>query len=136
LWATVNVCDTDAFPNTIGIRGSMPAAGDRRETMWMRFQVQYFDDAADRWERVEEGGDSGFVAVGSARYKARQSGRSFRIEPKVGDAVLLRGKISFEWRRKGEVTRRAARRTTKGHESRAGADPADFTAAMCTITLP
>ena len=28
LWATINVCDTAAHPNTIGIRGSMPGTGD------------------------------------------------------------------------------------------------------------
>jgi len=135
LWATVNVCDTPAYPNTIGIRGSMPGAEDRRQSMWMRFEVQYYDEAAGRWFAVAEGGDSGFVPVGLAR-RSRQAGRSFRIEPKAGDSVLLRGKVTFQWRRKGEILRQARRRTTKGHESRAGADPAGYTAASCEITRP
>ena len=42
LWATVNVCDTIAHPNVIGIRGSMPGADNTREQMYMRFRVQFF----------------------------------------------------------------------------------------------
>ena len=42
LWATVNVCDTEANPDTIGIRASIPGSGVRGERMFLRFQVQYF----------------------------------------------------------------------------------------------
>ena len=133
LWATVNICDTERWPDWIGIRGSMPGARDGRETMWMRFQVQFLSADDDRWHTVPEGGDSGFVSVGPARYKARQSGRSFRISPK-GDQILLRGKVSFEWRLKGEVVRRASTRTRKGHRSSAGSDPPGYTASTCAIT--
>lgn len=134
LWATVNVCDTERWPDTIGIRGSMPGAADDRETMWMRFQVQFRSAADERWHSVPEGGDSGYVFVGGARFKARQAGRSFRISPKRGEEVLLRGKVSFEWRLKGEVVRRATQRTRRGHRSSAGADPPGHTAATCTIS--
>ena len=134
LWATANVCDTDRWPDTIGIRGSMPGSSDGRETMWMRFQVQFLSVGDGRWHNVPEGGDSGFVQVGPARYKARQGGRSFRISPKKGAQVLLRGKVSFEWRLKGEVVRRAGMRTRKGHRSSAGSDPPGYTASTCTIT--
>ena len=134
LWATVNVCDTERWPDTIGIRGSMPGSRNDRETMWMRFQVQFLSDDDNKWHNVPEGGDSGFVPVGSARVKTRQAGRSFRISPKRGETVLLRGKVSFEWRVKDVVTRTAVERTLKGHRSSAGADPAGYTAATCTIT--
>lgn len=134
LWATVNVCDTRRSPNTIGIRGSMPGLRDERATMWMRFQVQYLSEVDDSWHHVTDGGDSGFVAVGTARYKARQSGRSFRIDPNNGRSVVLRGRVSFQWRLRGEVVRRARKRTHKGHESSAGADPSGYTAATCTVT--
>jgi len=134
LWATVNICDTDRWPDTIGIRGSMPGSPDGRETMWMRFQVQFLAAGDSRWHNVPEGGDSGFVQVGPARYKARQAGRSFRISPKKGEQVLLRGKVSFEWRLKGEVVRRSGMRTRKGHRSTAGAHPPGYTASTCTIT--
>lgn len=134
LWATVNVCDTDRWPDTIGIRGSMPGSSDRREAMWMRFEVQFLAADDGKWHNVPEGGDSGFVYVGPARFKAGQSGRSFRISPKKGQQVLLRGRVSFEWRLKGEVVRRAAVRTRKGHRSSAGSDPPGYTASTCMIT--
>jgi hypothetical protein len=134
LWATVNVCDTERAPNTIGIRGSMPGWRDPREKMWMRFQVQYLSDSDGRWHRVTEGGDSGFVPVGSGRHKARQAGRSFRIDPNNGKPVVVRGRVSFQWRLRGEVMRRAVARTRRGYASSAGADPPGYTAATCTIT--
>jgi hypothetical protein len=134
LWATVNVCDTERWPDTIGIRGSMPGSRDRRETMWMRFEVQFLAADDGRWHDVPEGGDSGFVNVGPARVKARQAGRSFRISPRKGEQVLLRGQVSFEWRVKGDVVRRASARTRKGHRSSAGSDPPGYTASTCTIT--
>ncbi|MEA2182998.1 MAG: hypothetical protein QOF69_2183 [Solirubrobacteraceae bacterium] len=134
LWATVNVCDTENSPKTIGIRGSMPGLDDARETMWMRFRVEYLSEEDHRWHDVTEGGDSGFVPVGSARNKARQGGRSFRINPKNGKPVVLRGRVSFEWRLRGDVVRRASARTRKGYESSAAADPPGYTAATCTIS--
>jgi hypothetical protein len=134
LWATVNVCDTERWPDTIGIRGSMPGSGEDREGMWMRFQVQFLAAADRRWRDVPEDGDSGFVYVGPAGDKARQAGRSFRISPKKGERVVLRGKVWFEWRVKGAVVRRASARTRKGHRSSAGSDPPGYSASTCTIT--
>ncbi|MEJ7797230.1 MAG: hypothetical protein WKF42_01930 [Solirubrobacteraceae bacterium] len=140
LWATVNVCDpadprAGIGPDTIGIRASMPGARDGRELMYMRFRVQFLGEADERWHNVKQGGDSGWTKVGRARYKARQSGRNFRLSPPGGKAsILLRGKVSFEWRLKGEVVRRATTLTTKGHRSSAGADPAGYSVATCTIT--
>ena len=134
LWATVNICDTAAYPNTIGIRGSMPGSRDGREVMWMRFEVQYLSTADNKWHRIPNAGEfSDFVRVGRARFKARQAGRSIRFDPKSA-SVLLRGVVTFEWRLRGEVVRRARKRTTEGHRSTAGADPEGYTAANCRIT--
>src|SRR3954454_17410273 len=134
LWATVNVCDTQASPDTIGIRGSIPGSGVRGESMFMRFQVQYFSRSEKRWHNIAEGADSGWVAAGSARYRARQAGWSFRFTPPTnGGSHLLRGAVTFEWRKDAKVVRRARKRTTRGHHSAAGADPADYSAATCEV---
>ena len=135
LWATVNLCDTVGHPDSIGIRGSMPGTGDKAEVMFMRFQVQVFDSDDARWHSLA-GADSGFVAVGSARYKTRQSGNTFTITPPRAGAApyLLRGVVTFEWREDGEVARRARKSTTAAHPNTPGSDPAGFTAATCTIT--
>lgn len=134
-WATVNVCDTSGAPNTIGIRASVPGQrSGAEEQRYVRFVVQYFSRADSRWYRVAEGGDSGYISAGTGR-KARQVGRSFRIEPMPGEPVLLRGKVTFQWRVKGQgVVRSASVVTRKGHRSTAGDDPAGYSAGTCTIT--
>jgi hypothetical protein len=136
LWATVNVCDTVGHPDSIGIRASMPGSGDKAEIMFMRFQVEFFKQDDARWHNLGAAADSGFVEVGSARYRTRRSGNTFTITPPRPGAApyLLRGVVSFEWREDGEVVRRARKRTTTGHPNTAGSDPAGFTAATCSIT--
>jgi hypothetical protein len=136
-WATVNVCDTISNPDTIGIRGSMPATIlAPADELFMRFQVQYQRDDGS-WRLLGAGADSGFVDAGRARGRAaRQAGQSFTVTPpSAGNVYALRGLVTFEWRTKnGAVVRRARRRTTAGHRSTAGADPARFSAAECMIT--
>jgi hypothetical protein len=133
LWATVNVCDTPDHPNTVGIRGSMPGSGDADERMFMRFQLQYYKASDKSWHNIGTGGDSGFMPVGSARYKARQAGRNFTVRPPRVGAFILRGAVTFEWREGGEVVRRARKRTRSGHEGTKGADPKGFSASKCEV---
>jgi hypothetical protein len=133
LWATVNVCDTADHPDTIGIRGSMPGSGRRSEEMFMRFQVQYLRPSDGRWHNIGPSGDSGFIDVGSARFRARQTGRNFTVTPPRTGSFRLRGAVTFEWRRDGEVVRRARERTHSGHPGTKGADPPDFSAATCAV---
>ncbi len=142
LWATVNFCDPETppegiGPDTIGIRASMPGSRDGREIMYMRFRLQFFKDADMKWHNVTSGlSDSGWTRVGFARYKARQGGRYFfNVVPPPGKTtVLLRGKVNFEWRLRGEVVRKASKLATKGHNSSAGSFPAGYSEATCTIT--
>jgi hypothetical protein len=136
LWATVNVCDTVGHPDSIGIRGSMPGSGDRAEDMFMRFQVQYYTASDGSWHNLGEDADSGFVEVGSARYRTRQSGQTFTITPpRPGSGpYLMRGVVTFEWRQDREVVRRARKRTTADHPGTKGSDPPGFTAATCSIS--
>lgn len=134
VWATVNVCDTPKFPNTIGIRASMPGSRTGAEVRWMRFVVDYYSERAERWYRLRDAGDSGWLRVGKGR-RPRQFGRSLRIEPPADEPVLLRGRVYFQWRTEsGDVLQRARARTRKGHRSNAGADPPGYSASTCTIT--
>src|SRR2546423_9363727 len=108
LWATVNVCDTPNNPDTIGIRGSIPGSGVRGEAMFLRFQVQYFSPSEQRWHNIAQGADSGWVAVGAATFRSRQAGWSFRFAtPADGAGDLLRGAVTFEWRKGTRVVRHA-----------------------------
>ncbi len=134
LWATVNVCDTQDHPDTIGIRGSMPGTGVREQKMFMRFQLQFYDGSDKQWHNLGASGDSGFVDVGSAKFRRRQSGRNFTVTPPpTGSSYLLRGTVTFEWRLAGEVVKRARMRTSAGHGNTAGADPAGRSTASCTV---
>jgi hypothetical protein len=127
LWATVNVCDTSAHPDEIGIRASMPGA--RRSRLLMRFRVQYRDLSDGRWRYVRDA-DSGWRRIGRGR-TTRESGWSFEV---AGEGLrILRGVVNYRWRRNGRVARRARRVTQGGHRSTTGADPADFSAATCRI---
>lgn len=136
LWATVNVCDTLKHPDTIGIRGSMPGSSNPNERMYMRFRVQYFRSSDQLWHNISRGADSGFVYVGSARFKARQAGQLFTFAPPAGGSFQMRGKVTFQWRnRTGKrVLRSASRLTTAGHRSSAGDDPAGYSSDTCVIS--
>jgi hypothetical protein len=129
LWATVNVCDTTAHPDEIGVRASMPGPASATG-LYVRFRVQYQDPADARWHHVS-GADSKWRRVGRGRGRPVESGWSFQLS---GDKPqLLRGVARFQWRRGGHVVRRARRYTATGHRSTRGADPADFSAASCRI---
>ena len=133
LWATVNICDTKAHPDTLGVRASMPGSGRKRERMFMRFRAQVFSNTTNLWQEFEgKGTDSGWVEVGSARFKARQSGWTFPFRLSKGQSYVLRGKVRFEWRRGKKVVRRAVKRTTGGHRTSV-ADPKGFSRATCRI---
>lgn len=133
LWATINVCDTAAKPNGIGLRASMPGNDDAVTAMFMRFQVQYFNPKDGTWQNLSSGGDSGFVGVGSGRFRAREAGRVFTLAPPTGTSFQLRGLVTFEWRKGSKILRSIRRRTAPGHPSAAGADPVGYSSATCVI---
>ena len=132
LWATIDVCNPTDQPDTIGIRGSMPGNDQSGETMYMRFRLQYHEPAGKQWVDLA-GSASNFVAVGGAK-AARQAGRSFQLVPVPGKpAFMLRGVVSFQWRKGSKIEESVSRPTTAGHQSLAGADPAGFSTAGCSI---
>ncbi len=123
LWATVNICDTEAHPDEIGIRAALPAS---RPRPGVRFRVQYRDATDGRWRWVQDA-DSGWRRAA----RARELGWSFEV---AGDGTrILRGVVNYRWKRDGRVVRRARRVTAVGHHSTVGADPAGFSAATCRI---
>jgi hypothetical protein len=135
-WATVNVCDTTGHPDGIGIRGWMPGTGDKRDELFMRLQLQFLRRSDNTWRALGGSGDSGFLDAGNGATKSgRQAGRTFTLSPpRAGQpAFVLRGVVTYEWRRDGVVSRRARRLTTLGHPGTPGADPDDYSAATCSI---
>jgi hypothetical protein len=134
LWATVDACSPKDQPDTIGIRGSMPGNGHAADLMYMRFRVQYLDATTGKWIDLSQGADSGFLKVGSGAL-TRQAGRSFQFAPASGkSAFTLRGYVVFQLRKGTTVLETAARATSAGHVSLAGADPRGFSSATCILT--
>jgi hypothetical protein len=131
-WATINVCDTQAHPNQLGIRGAMPGLA-RRTRMYMRFRVQY-ETLEGEWRMVGTGADSRWHKVANGRRGEHDAGWTFEFKPPAtGGAHVLRGVVSFQWRRDGRVVERDRRITEEGHPGTAGADPEDFSAETCAI---
>jgi hypothetical protein len=134
-WATVNVCDTAGYPDGIGIRGSMPGTGDRDDELFLRVQVQFLRRSDNSWRALGRGADSGFVDLGHGGARVRQAGRTFTFSPPGSGqpAFVLRGLVTFEWRRDGTVVRRVRKLTAAGHPDTVGSDPEGFSAATCSI---
>jgi hypothetical protein len=136
LWATVNVCDTEAHPNVLGIRASMPGNGTS-QTMWMRFRASYYDRSTEEWSDVA-GSRSPWIKLGNARFRSRQAGRNIRIEPPFPTTShVVRGLVNLRWRRpNGKVARRAKLVTLAGHPTGRHGDPRGYSAGLCEITYP
>jgi hypothetical protein len=134
VWATVNACDTKMRPNQIGIRGNM-AGLPRRSRMFMRFRVQ-FQNSQGAWKTVKSSRltDSGWVRVAAAKGGEHDAGWSFEFKPPPsGGAHVLRGVVSFEWRKGKRVLAKSRAFTEAGHPGTVGAEPADYSAETCEI---
>ena len=136
LWATVNICDTERNPNVLGVRASMPGNGTE-QTMWMRFRASYYDRAIENWRDVGGNSLSPWIKVGDARYRSRQGGRKFRIEPPAPTtSYVVRGVVEYQWRRGKKVVRRERQKTKSGHRTGRHGDPRGYSAGICEIKFP
>ncbi len=134
LLATVNVCDTAAHPDTIGIRASVPGTGQRGEREQVRFRVQYYSPDQGIWHNPTAGADSGWVRLGSARPRARQVGRLFTFMPSDdGRPYVLRGVVDYRWRLGGKTVVSLQQHTKHGHRGTKGSDPRGFSAGLCSL---
>jgi hypothetical protein len=132
LWATIDICNAPGKADTVGIRGSMPGDGSRTDKMFMSFRLQYMDTSRS-WVNLTSGSSPAFVAVGAGG-SARQGGSSFLLKPMAGKPpATLRGVVDFQWRRSKTVLMSTAEPTSAGHKSVVGAEPANFSAATCSI---
>ena len=133
LWATIDICSSTRHLDTVGIRGSMPGTGRTGEVMFMRFRVQFLSSTDHLWRYVPTRADSGYQAVGFARFVARQSGWSFTFHPPSHGRYTMRGVVGFEWLRKTSVVLHTRLTTNAGHTDAVGARPAGFSAATCSL---
>jgi hypothetical protein len=134
VWATVNACDTKMRPNQIGIRGGMAGLA-RQSRMYMRFRVQ-FQNSEGEWKTLKSSRltDSGWVRVAIGKRGEHDYGWSFEFKPPAsGGAHVLRGLVTFEWRKGRRVIAKSRAFTEAGHPGTIGAEPADYSAETCEI---
>ena len=141
LWATVNICDTAAHPNEMGVRASMPGDG-KHHRMWMRFHAQFYKPRTRQWFDVKGNGVSPWQYVGRTRVKSQEAGYTFAFAPPTaGNAFVLRGVVDFQWRAKRRTKRgklrtvvvRTLHANTKGEHPSDGADPPGYSSGTCEI---
>ena len=141
LWATVNICDTAAHPNEMGVRASMPG-NHTRQRMFMRFHAQFYNATTKKWFDVKGVGVTGWIKAGSARFRRRQLGYTFSFKPPpAGMSYVLRGVVDFQWRARRHrrhrrprfVVVRTLHANTKGQHPAPGADPPRYSSGTCEI---
>jgi hypothetical protein len=129
LWATINICNTRAHRDNIGIRGQMPALGFPAR-LRMTIQVDYWVLTAQAFKPVP-GADARAVArLGTVGVGQQQGGHTFQFKPGAG---LLSGTITFQWILGGKVVGQISKQATGGHRAVDQADPPHHSAATCTI---
>jgi hypothetical protein len=130
LWATVNICNTAAYPDEVGIRGQLPGLGFQAD-LSLTVAVQYFSAAQNKFLST---GDVQVVDLGLATHSAHQGGAIFPFQPPAaGDSYVLRGSVTFEWKLGGKVLGQVTRNTGHGYANVAAGDPAGYSEGTCTI---
>ena len=148
LWATVNICDTEAFPDAMGVRASMPGNGTKQR-MYMRFNATFYSRSRQAWYPVKGNGRSRWIYAGDATTRARRGGWTFQFAPpRPGTEFVVRGVVEFQWRKRvrrrrdggqsrtrvREVVVRRARATTRHGIKNVGVgDPAGTSEGLCVI---
>lgn len=127
LWATVNICDTRRHPDTLGIRGQVPALGFS-SSISIEISVDFWNPQTKRFK--PDPSANRLVRLGSPSTGVHQQGVTFKFSPHAG---RFRGNAKFMWRRGGKLLGGTKRVTTGGHRDADFGDPHGFSAATCTI---
>jgi hypothetical protein len=143
LWATINICDTPAYPDAMGVRASMPGNGTGQR-MYMRFRATFYDRARDEWFPVDGVPRSPWIRVGKATIRARRAGWTFDFMPPApGTDSVVRGTVEFQWRKRKRPRRggrvrevvvgRAQANTRHGIRNVDDGDPPGTSEGVCVI---
>jgi hypothetical protein len=126
LWATINICNTKAHPDTVGIRGQIPALGFAA-AMTMQVRLQYYTTATGTFKPLAHSETP--LSAGTAASGLRQEGVSFKVSP----PAILNATVMFSWKI-GNRLLGSTTRTTRANIKRVQqGDPAGFSAASCRI---
>jgi len=127
LWATVNICDTRADPNVLGVRGQMPSLGF---PAWMSMEIHlsYYNQTKQAF--VADPGTTKTIRLGRSTRGLQQGGATYTFK---GPTPVLQASVSFVWRRSGHKLGTTHMVTTGGHPSADFGSPPRFSAASCRI---
>jgi hypothetical protein len=127
LWATINVCSSPKHPNTIGVRGQMPALGFPA-TLQMVVRLGYYSVQTATFTPVP--GPATTLDVGAATIGFHQDGVTFTIKP----PATLDATVKFIWRSGRKVLGSTTRSTVNNRQGVQQADPPGYSSAVCRMT--
>ncbi len=132
-WASVNVCDSAASPNGVGVRASLPGDGSDAQ-MSARFTVQWLNPRSGAWEPAEGVPSSPWLSAGSARQLSGQMGWTFEFDqPAPGTGFQIRGLAELQWRHGATVVRRDSQVTSGGLAGVDAGEPLGTSLASCIL---
>jgi hypothetical protein len=126
LWATINICNTRKYPDTIGIRAQMPALGFVT-TMQMVVTLGYYTTATDSFKPLRS--SSTTLRLGEARSGYHQDGVTFTVKP----PAKLDATVKFVWSSGSTVLGTITRTTVKGRTGVQQGDPPGYSSDICAI---
>jgi hypothetical protein len=97
----------------------------------MRIRIDYWSSGKQAFVPVPDAHARKLVQLGHATYRSLQGGWIFVFGRGAG---LLRGTVTFAWRRNGRLLGTKTAVTTGGHTRVDYADPRHHSAATCRIT--
>jgi hypothetical protein len=129
LWSTVNVCTPRRKPHVVGVRAQMPALGF---PAWISIQIQldYWNKAHHRFVPLAGSWATRLVHLGIVSAGLQQGGYNFVLPAHAG---LLRGTVTYRWRRNGQLLLTQIRHTVAGHPRADQGIPAHYSAATCRV---
>jgi hypothetical protein len=129
LWATINICDSHTYPDTVGVRGQMPTLGVPA-SLSMVVQVDYWATGKRRFVPIQSKTATMALSLGRASSGLQQDGAVF---PFKAQRALFSATVTFTWSRGGKVIGQTERRTTAGHHDADFGSPPRYSAAQCRI---
>ncbi len=130
LWATINICNSRRYRDTLGVRGQMPTLGFSTG-LSMLIQVEYYSTDGKRFIVDRSPNARHAVDLGRWSTNLQQGGWAFPSFP--AHSGLLDATVRFTWTRGGKVIGQTSRRTTAGHPDADYASPPHYSAAQCRI---
>jgi hypothetical protein len=124
LWATINICNTKAHPDTVGIRGQIPPLGFQNQ-MQMQIELEYYSVKTGAFEPLS----AASASAGTSATRLTQEGVNFQVKP----PAVLDGRITFSWTLNHKLLAKTTRTTRAGVTGVRDGKGASSSAAECRI---